>query len=180
MELEWERLVREQEYRRAAAEQAQAQAAVVTDAVRKQLWASCWLVHLLSRAAGSLLLFQYTCLLSSKRIVYCCFIAQFAPAQITRTTAEPRPNAYIPDDIGIPKPYGNCAIVAQLCSEAWFRVCSPLCWVWVRRCFGTIQTVGVGSRVVTHESTNDQACGNMKSLLRNLVITHVCSRRVHA
>ena len=30
----------------------------------------------------------------------------FAPAQITRTTAEPRPNAYIPDDIGIPKPYG--------------------------------------------------------------------------
>ena len=32
----------------------------------------------------------------------------FAPAQITRTTAEPRPNAYIPDDIGIPKPYGTC------------------------------------------------------------------------
>jgi len=31
----------------------------------------------------------------------------FAPAQITRTTAEPRPNAYIPDDIGIPKPYGE-------------------------------------------------------------------------
>jgi len=65
VELEWERLVREQEYRRAAAEQAQAQAAVVTDA--------------------------------------------FAPAQITRTTAEPRPNAYIPDDIGIPKPYGALA-----------------------------------------------------------------------
>lgn len=141
------------------------------------------LAHLLSRAAGSLLLFQYTCLLSSKRIVCLLLLyrAQFAPAQITRTTAEPRPNAYIPDDIGIPKPYGNyCAIVAQLCSEAWFRLCSPLCWVWVRRCFGTIQTVGVGSRVVTHESTNDQACGNMKSPLRNLVITHVCSRRVHA
>eukprot|EP01052_Picozoa_sp_SAG31_P025663 SAG31_NODE_2263_length_6060_cov_12.232344_2_plen_926_part_00 len=33
----------------------------------------------------------------------------FAPAQITRTTAEPRPNAYIPDDIGIPKPYGALA-----------------------------------------------------------------------
>lgn len=33
----------------------------------------------------------------------------FAPAQITRTTAEPRPNAYIPDDIGIPKPYGSLA-----------------------------------------------------------------------
>ena len=30
----------------------------------------------------------------------------FVPSQITRTTAEPRPNAYIPDDIGIPKPYG--------------------------------------------------------------------------
>ena len=29
-----------------------------------------------------------------------------APAQLTHTTAEPRPNAYIPDDIGIPKPYG--------------------------------------------------------------------------
>lgn len=28
------------------------------------------------------------------------------PAASVRTTAEPRPNAYIPDDIGIPKPYG--------------------------------------------------------------------------
>merc|ERR1712070_326940 len=28
---------------------------------------------------------------------------------ITRTTAEPRPNAYIPDEIGIPKPYGAAA-----------------------------------------------------------------------
>lgn len=24
-----------------------------------------------------------------------------------RTTAEPRPNAYIPDELGIPKPYGG-------------------------------------------------------------------------
>jgi chromosome segregation ATPase len=31
------------------------------------------------------------------------------PAQITRTTAEPRPNAYIPDELGIPKPYGGLA-----------------------------------------------------------------------
>ena len=31
------------------------------------------------------------------------------PAEVTRTTAEPRPNAYIPDDIGIPKPYGALA-----------------------------------------------------------------------
>jgi len=31
------------------------------------------------------------------------------PQQVTRTTAEPRPNAYIPDDIGIPKPYGQLA-----------------------------------------------------------------------
>ena len=30
-----------------------------------------------------------------------------APPQLTQTTAEPRPNAYIPDDIGIPKPYGG-------------------------------------------------------------------------
>mmetsp|Transcript_41716 Transcript_41716/g.50580 ORF Transcript_41716/g.50580 Transcript_41716/m.50580 type:complete len:921 (+) Transcript_41716:130-2892(+) len=30
-------------------------------------------------------------------------------AQITRTTAEPRPNAYIPEDMGIPKPYGGYA-----------------------------------------------------------------------
>lgn len=29
--------------------------------------------------------------------------------QIINTTAEPRPNAYIPDDIGIPKPYGGLA-----------------------------------------------------------------------
>ena len=29
------------------------------------------------------------------------------PSQVVRTTAEPRPNAYIPDEIGIPKPYGN-------------------------------------------------------------------------
>lgn len=31
------------------------------------------------------------------------------PATVTRTTAEPRPNAYIPDEIGIPKPYGGHA-----------------------------------------------------------------------
>jgi hypothetical protein len=30
-------------------------------------------------------------------------------ATVTRTTAEPRPNAYIPDDLGIPKPYGGMA-----------------------------------------------------------------------
>ena len=28
------------------------------------------------------------------------------PSQVTRTTAEPRPNAYIPSAVGIPKPYG--------------------------------------------------------------------------
>ncbi|GMH49546.1 hypothetical protein TrRE_jg4562 [Triparma retinervis] len=31
------------------------------------------------------------------------------PVSATRTTAEPRPNAYIPDEIGIPKPYGALA-----------------------------------------------------------------------
>jgi len=32
------------------------------------------------------------------------------PQAVTRTTAEPRPNAYIPDgDLGIPKPYGHLA-----------------------------------------------------------------------
>eukprot|EP00741_Cyanophora_paradoxa_P004850 tig00000836_g4705.t1 len=31
------------------------------------------------------------------------------PTHVTRTTAEPRPNAYIPDEIGIPKPYGSQA-----------------------------------------------------------------------
>jgi len=31
------------------------------------------------------------------------------PISATRTTAEPRPNAYIPDEIGIPKPYGALA-----------------------------------------------------------------------
>eukprot|EP00658_Telonema_sp_P-2_P082062 TRINITY_DN8584_c0_g1_i2.p2 TRINITY_DN8584_c0_g1~~TRINITY_DN8584_c0_g1_i2.p2 ORF type:complete len:166 (-),score=61.08 TRINITY_DN8584_c0_g1_i2:286-783(-) len=30
-------------------------------------------------------------------------------AHVTKTTAEPRPNAYIPDQIGIPKPYGLAA-----------------------------------------------------------------------
>tara|TARA_B110001452_G_scaffold101927_1_gene84540 strand:+ start:153 stop:2909 length:2757 start_codon:yes stop_codon:yes gene_type:complete len=33
-------------------------------------------------------------------------LSETAPNQLTHTTAEPRPNAYIPDDIGIPKPYG--------------------------------------------------------------------------
>ena len=28
---------------------------------------------------------------------------------VQKSTAEPRPTAYIPDDIGIPKPYGNLA-----------------------------------------------------------------------
>ena len=37
-------------------------------------------------------------------------LQETAPAQLTQTTAEPRPNAYIPDDvIGIPKPYGQLA-----------------------------------------------------------------------
>ena len=31
------------------------------------------------------------------------------PTTVTKTTAEPRPTAYIPDDMGIPKPYGNLA-----------------------------------------------------------------------
>ncbi|CAM9236020.1 unnamed protein product [Chrysoparadoxa australica] len=31
------------------------------------------------------------------------------PISLVRTTAEPRPNAYIPDEIGIPKPYGTMA-----------------------------------------------------------------------
>ena len=31
------------------------------------------------------------------------------PLNATKTAAEPRPTAYIPDDIGIPKPYGNSA-----------------------------------------------------------------------
>ncbi|TMW56254.1 hypothetical protein Poli38472_008902 [Pythium oligandrum] len=32
--------------------------------------------------------------------------AQSFPTQLTYTSAEPRPNAYIPEDLGIPKPYG--------------------------------------------------------------------------
>jgi hypothetical protein len=28
---------------------------------------------------------------------------------LTKTSAEPRPTAYIPDELGIPKPYGNLA-----------------------------------------------------------------------
>ncbi|KAJ0405669.1 hypothetical protein ATCC90586_004472 [Pythium insidiosum] len=31
------------------------------------------------------------------------------PSQLAFTTAEPRPNAYIPEDLGIPKPYGSLA-----------------------------------------------------------------------
>ncbi len=31
------------------------------------------------------------------------------PTLASKTTAEPRPTAYIPDDLGIPKPYGNLA-----------------------------------------------------------------------
>jgi rubrerythrin len=31
------------------------------------------------------------------------------PGQFLRTAAEPRPTAYIPDDLGIPRPYGNLA-----------------------------------------------------------------------
>ena len=36
--------------------------------------------------------------------------AEVAPSMITKTTAEPRPNAYIPtDSIGLPIPYGQFA-----------------------------------------------------------------------
>ena len=31
------------------------------------------------------------------------------PTNATKTAAEPRPTAYLPDDIPIPKPYGNSA-----------------------------------------------------------------------
>ncbi len=34
---------------------------------------------------------------------------QGSSGQYLRTAAEPRPTAYIPDEIGIPKPYGNLA-----------------------------------------------------------------------
>lgn len=36
-------------------------------------------------------------------------ISTTSTVHVTRTTAEPRPNAYIPDEIGIPKPYGALA-----------------------------------------------------------------------
>jgi len=35
--------------------------------------------------------------------------AQNFPTQLTYTTAEARPNAYIPEELGIPKPYGVLA-----------------------------------------------------------------------
>ena len=31
------------------------------------------------------------------------------PEQATRSTVEPRPNAYIADDVGLPQPYGKLA-----------------------------------------------------------------------
>lgn len=31
------------------------------------------------------------------------------PGNMLKTAAEPRPTAYIPDDLGIPRPYGNSA-----------------------------------------------------------------------
>jgi hypothetical protein len=31
------------------------------------------------------------------------------PVDMAKTTAEPRPTAYIPDELGIPKPYGGSA-----------------------------------------------------------------------
>lgn len=31
------------------------------------------------------------------------------PAGMLKTAAEPRPTAYIPDELGIPRPYGNAA-----------------------------------------------------------------------
>jgi hypothetical protein len=31
------------------------------------------------------------------------------PLHVTKTAAEPRPTAYIPDELGIPKPYGSSA-----------------------------------------------------------------------
>ena len=33
----------------------------------------------------------------------------FSLSNLMKTAAEPRPTAYIPDDLGIPKPYGNLA-----------------------------------------------------------------------
>ena len=37
-------------------------------------------------------------------------VAEDDPNQaITNTTAEPRPNAYLPEALGIPKPYGQYA-----------------------------------------------------------------------
>ena len=43
------------------------------------------------------------------------------PAAIVRTTAEPRPNAYIPDEIGIPKPYGALAPFKPMAQGATMR-----------------------------------------------------------
>jgi len=44
-----------------------------------------------------------------------------APIAAVRTTAEPRPNAYIPDEIGIPKPYGRNAPLKPTAPGAGMR-----------------------------------------------------------
>lgn len=47
------------------------------------------------------------------------------PLNGTKTAAEPRPTAYIPDDIGIPKPYGNSAPFKPLEPGAHLRKYRP-------------------------------------------------------
>ncbi|ETV66161.1 hypothetical protein H257_17313 [Aphanomyces astaci] len=44
---------------------------------------------------------------------------------ITRTTADPRPNAYVPDELGIPKPYGQAAPFKPTLSGSTMRHIRP-------------------------------------------------------
>lgn len=58
----------------------------------------------LQRAIRSLILREESEERKSQEVVYDPDNPQFL-----RTAAEPRPTAYIPDDLGIPKPYGSLA-----------------------------------------------------------------------
>ena len=61
---------------------------------------------LLQRSVRNNLLKQEMALKKSMEIP---LAAQANAAHLVKTAAEPRPTAYIPDDLGIPKPYGNLA-----------------------------------------------------------------------
>ena len=93
-------------------------------------------------------------------------LQETAPAQISHTTAEPRPNAYIPDDIGIPKPYGALAPF----KPTEVRACAISAWTWMGICvqmqMPALARIRIRIRIYAHKRVRARMHDSTRILVR--------------